>query len=90
MGGVGGLDASPKAAPSPLVDAQLPFATYSERVESVGHLFASALLMPFANANGCQWTLPMALGSRASTSQHALLWRPKPFLLNAISLYKPV
>ena len=35
--GVGGLDASPKAPPSaPLVDAQLPFATYSERVESVG------------------------------------------------------
>jgi hypothetical protein len=59
MGGVGGLDASPKAAPSPLVDAQLPFATYSERVESVGHLFASALLMPFDNAVcQCQW-MPM-------------------------------
>ena len=36
MGGVGGLDASPKAPSAPLVDAQLPFATYSEHVESVG------------------------------------------------------
>ena len=36
---MGGLDASPKAAPStaaPLAEAQLPFATYSDQVETVG------------------------------------------------------
>lgn len=39
-GELGGLDSSPKAAPSSkaaaLVDVQLPFATYSEHLETVG------------------------------------------------------
>lgn len=75
MGGVGGLDASPKAAPSPLVDAQLPFATYSERVESVGHLFASALLMPFDNAV-CQCRLPMPMDANGLCQWHWVLGPP--------------
>ena len=56
-GELGGLDSSPKAAPSSkaaaLVDVQLPFATYSEHLETVGsvqdHAFLELLGIPEGN-----------------------------------------